>query len=205
MSIDPQRRPAAGRREEGELHRALWPAGRRRAAGTSSPAPTRRSSAWRPRSASATLRRDHASSMRTARPSTSRHPRASSRATSSASISRRAICGLALMEASERTGSARSVDQVLLLCYHYDPATGKYGAVDLRAVRIGGVVDGPRVLAFLFVSLRRRAARTAAGPRTESRRCSTNFPFFPEQASEQAAQVDALYFFSSRCRRSSRC
>ena len=59
-----------------------------------------------------------------------------------------------LMEASEeRIGSP--VDQVLLLCYHYDPATGKYGAAILRLVRIGGVGVIGGFLAFLFVSLRR--------------------------------------------------
>ena len=43
---------------------------------------------------------------------------------------------LALVEASEnRLGTV--ADQVLLFCYHYDPATGKYGGAILRAVRIG--------------------------------------------------------------------
>ncbi len=45
----------------------------------------------------------------------------------------------ALVEASgNQVGSA--VDQILLLCYHYDSATGKYGFVVLNAVRIGGVL-----------------------------------------------------------------
>ena len=30
------------------------------------------------------------------------------------------------------------VDQILLLCYHYDPATGKYGVVVMRVLRIFG-------------------------------------------------------------------
>src|SRR5258705_2712541 len=43
---------------------------------------------------------------------------------------------LALVEASNnQLGSV--ADQVLLLCYHYDPATGKYSAATLTAVRIG--------------------------------------------------------------------
>ena len=45
----------------------------------------------------------------------------------------------ALMEASgNKVGTA--VDKILLLCYHYDEATGKYGLVVLNAVRIGGIL-----------------------------------------------------------------
>lgn len=72
---------------------------------------------------------------------------------------------LALVEASNNVlGSV--VDQVLLLCYHYDPATGRYGGAAINAIRIGFVATVTGFLAFLFVSLRgeRRAAagRTAA-------------------------------------------
>ncbi len=63
-----------------------------------------------------------------------------------------------VIEASEeRIGTA--VDDVLLLCYHYDPATGKYGATVVGMVRIGGVLTLAAFLTFLFVSLRRE--RTA--------------------------------------------
>ena len=42
---------------------------------------------------------------------------------------------LGLVEAShDRIGSA--VDQILLFCYHYDPTTGKYGAVVINLLRI---------------------------------------------------------------------
>ena len=45
----------------------------------------------------------------------------------------------ALVEASgNKVGSA--VDKILLLCYHYDPMTGKYGFVVLNALKIGGGV-----------------------------------------------------------------
>jgi protein SCO1/2 len=61
-----------------------------------------------------------------------------------------------LMEASEeRIGTP--IDNVLLLCYHYDPATGKYGSLALRAVRIGAIATVVAFLSFLFVSLRREA------------------------------------------------
>jgi protein SCO1/2 len=64
----------------------------------------------------------------------------------------------ALVEASNnRLGTI--ADQVLLFCYHYDPATGKYGVAILGAVRIGGVLTVAAFLTFLFVSLRRERER----------------------------------------------
>ena len=69
---------------------------------------------------------------------------------------------LALVEASNNAlGTA--ADQVLLLCYHYDPATGKYGAATINAVRVGFIATVSGFLVFLFVSLRqeRRAAQLA--------------------------------------------
>jgi protein SCO1 len=46
---------------------------------------------------------------------------------------------LALLEASEgKVGSF--ADQLLLYCYHYDPATGTYGFAILRAIRVAGVL-----------------------------------------------------------------
>jgi protein SCO1/2 len=63
-----------------------------------------------------------------------------------------------LIEASEeRIGSP--VDDVLLLCYHYDPTTGKYGATAIEAVRIGAAATVLAFVTFLFVSLRRDRAQ----------------------------------------------
>ncbi len=46
---------------------------------------------------------------------------------------------LALVEASaNKIGTL--ADQLLLFCFHYDPASGKYGAITMNAVRVGGVV-----------------------------------------------------------------
>lgn len=70
---------------------------------------------------------------------------------------------LALVEASNnQLGSV--TDKVLLLCYHYDPAVGKYGVAILNAVRVGFVGTVTGFLVFLFVSLRneRNKARRAA-------------------------------------------
>jgi protein SCO1/2 len=44
---------------------------------------------------------------------------------------------MGLVEASQnKIGNA--VDQVLLYCYHYDPATGKYGAMVTNMLKLGG-------------------------------------------------------------------
>jgi len=64
----------------------------------------------------------------------------------------------ALIQSSGNTlGSA--VDQVLLLCYHYDPASGKYGAGIINAVRAGGILLIAAFGTFLFVNLRRERAQ----------------------------------------------
>jgi len=53
------------------------------------------------------------------------------------------------------------VDQVLLYCYHYDPATGKYGAVVSNMLKVGGALTvlllGGMIL--IFLRLDRVAAR----------------------------------------------
>jgi protein SCO1/2 len=63
---------------------------------------------------------------------------------------------LALFESGEgHIGSL--VDELLLYCYHYDPANGRYGAVVMNLVRLGGVLT---VLAIAgFILLMRRQER----------------------------------------------
>jgi protein SCO1 len=59
-----------------------------------------------------------------------------------------------LIQASEdRIGTV--IDNALLLCYHYDPTTGQYGATALEAIRIGAAATVIAIVSFLFVSLRR--------------------------------------------------
>ena len=66
-----------------------------------------------------------------------------------------------LIEASaNKIGSP--VDQLLLFCYHYDPATGKYGAVVMRMVQIGGVITVVGIIGMLLL-LRRRDPGRAPG------------------------------------------
>ena len=64
---------------------------------------------------------------------------------------------LGLIESAQnKIGSP--VDQLLLYCYHYDPATGKYGAVVMNIVRAGGVLTMVAML-LGFLILRRRNPR----------------------------------------------
>lgn len=60
----------------------------------------------------------------------------------------------ALIESSAgRVGSL--VDQVMLYCYHYDPATGSYSFVAMKAVRLGGAFTLLALAGFVVVALRR--------------------------------------------------
>jgi protein SCO1/2 len=54
------------------------------------------------------------------------------------------------------------VDQLLLYCYHYDPATGKYGAAVMKVMRIAGVITVLAILAMLFTLKRRNPKMIAA-------------------------------------------
>ena len=69
---------------------------------------------------------------------------------------------LGLVEASAgRIGTA--VDQVLLYCFHYDPAKGKYGPAIVNLVRLGGGLTLAALAVSIWVMTRRRAARLATG------------------------------------------
>jgi protein SCO1/2 len=71
---------------------------------------------------------------------------------------------LGLVEASAgRIGSP--VDQLLLYCYHYDPASGKYGAAVMNIMRLGGAATIIAIIA-MFIVFRMRglsARRASAG------------------------------------------
>jgi protein SCO1 len=61
---------------------------------------------------------------------------------------------LALVEASNNT-IGTPIDQVLLLCYHYDPATGKYGLMVMNLLKIGGALTVLLLGGFIVIMLRR--------------------------------------------------
>ncbi|MGE0592206.1 MAG: SCO family protein [Vicinamibacterales bacterium] len=64
---------------------------------------------------------------------------------------------MALVESGEgKIGSL--VDDILLYCYHYDPASGRYGVVVMNMVRLGGLLTIALVAGFI-VLMRRRELR----------------------------------------------
>jgi len=67
---------------------------------------------------------------------------------------------LALVESSQNK-IGTPVDALMLYCYHYDPATGKYGAVVMNIMRLGGVVTVFLIIGLLLV-LRRRGGRVVS-------------------------------------------
>jgi protein SCO1/2 len=72
---------------------------------------------------------------------------------------------MGLVEASQgKIGNA--VDQVLLYCYHYDPNTGKYGAIVSNILKLGAgltilLLGG---LIFILLQLDKAATRRHLSP-----------------------------------------
>jgi protein SCO1/2 len=73
---------------------------------------------------------------------------------------------LGLVESSAgRIGNA--VDQILLLCFHYDPATGRYGLVISRVIQAAGTLTMLLLGGYLIAMFRLERRRSAALRRTE--------------------------------------
>jgi protein SCO1/2 len=65
---------------------------------------------------------------------------------------------LALVESSSgKIGSL--ADQVLLLCYHYDPLTGRYGLAISRALTASSLLTVAALSVYLYVTFRREMRR----------------------------------------------
>ena len=65
---------------------------------------------------------------------------------------------LALVEASNsRIGSV--AEQILLMCFHYDPKTGRYTKSLMNAVRAAGATTVFAIVGFIFISVRREKSR----------------------------------------------
>ena len=72
---------------------------------------------------------------------------------------------LALVEASQNKIGTVS-DALLLLCYHYDPSTGKYSRSAMNFVRAGGIATMLGLASFIFLMVR--------GERKDTRSATTN-------------------------------
>lgn len=71
---------------------------------------------------------------------------------------------MGLVEASQgKIGNA--VDQILLYCYHYNPATGKYGAVIVNILRLAAVATILILGGFLLIMLRLERSLPRRTPR----------------------------------------
>lgn len=64
---------------------------------------------------------------------------------------------LALVDAASG-GIGSPVDQLLLYCFHYDPATGRYGFVVMNAIRLLGLATIGGLGLFIALALRRERA-----------------------------------------------
>jgi protein SCO1/2 len=63
---------------------------------------------------------------------------------------------MAIVESSKgKVGSV--VDRLLLYCYHYDPATGRYGAIAMNLVRLGGAITVIVLGGFIWLMRRRES------------------------------------------------
>ena len=74
---------------------------------------------------------------------------------------------LGLVEASQNK-IGTPVDALMLYCYHYDPATGKYGAVVMNIMRLAGVVTLILMVGMLLI-LRRRGGQGRSPTVSEAR------------------------------------
>ncbi len=61
---------------------------------------------------------------------------------------------MAVMEASQEKVGTKT-DQILLYCYHYDPATGRYGVAVMRLVRTAGALTVLALASFVTLMIRR--------------------------------------------------
>jgi protein SCO1/2 len=76
---------------------------------------------------------------------------------------------LGLVEATDNQ-IATATDQVLLLCYQYDPATGKYGFVIMNAIRLAGGLTVLAMALGIVVLLRRERTSTKTESSTAASR-----------------------------------
>ena len=54
------------------------------------------------------------------------------------------------------------IDQALMYCFHYNPATGKYSVAIMTFVRLAGALTLLGIMAFVFVHLRRERRQNGA-------------------------------------------
>jgi protein SCO1/2 len=138
VSFEPKETPELAARQEGDLPAALQASDR----GGGLALPDRRCGCHRASHRVGRLQ-VRVGSGGTAVRACHRHRRAHARRPHRALFLRRRVPAqdlrLGLVEAADgKIGNV--VDQVLLYCFHYDPATGKYGASVIRLIRLAAVL-----------------------------------------------------------------
>ena len=95
---------------------------------------------------------------------------------------------LALVEASsEKIGSL--ADRLLLLCFHYDPHTGRYSLLIARVMQFAGTGTVLGIAAMIFGLTRKRRTAQLHGVGVFAA-----FSLLPERASNLAGPVDAIFY-----------
>jgi len=69
----------------------------------------------------------------------------------------------AALKAASRSQISSPIQQLLILCFHYNPITGKYGALIMNIVRAFGVVTFIALVALVFFAGKPRAAKFPPG------------------------------------------
>lgn len=96
---------------------------------------------------------------------------------------------LGLIEASHNQIGTLA-DQIVLYCYHYDPRTGRYGAIVFRVIQVSGgftlLILGS-LISFLFFSDPKRRPRLSSGAHRNEPVLVTRFADEPGKASEKGA------------------
>ncbi|MEP0844765.1 MAG: SCO family protein [Phycisphaerae bacterium] len=75
---------------------------------------------------------------------------------------------LGLVEASENRIGTRA-DELMLLCFHYDPTTGKYGLAVTRVLRVLGALTVLGLGSFMLFANRRSRRRRAAADAAQTK------------------------------------
>lgn len=92
--------------------------------------------------------------------------------------------------AQNKTGTL--ADRLLLMCFHYDPNTGRYTGVITRLLQIGGMGTIAAIAGMIYVMGRKK---TSAGGRAANAPSILGaLPFMPEPASNFAGSVDEIFW-----------
>jgi cytochrome c oxidase subunit II len=97
----------------------------------------------------------------------------------------------ALVDAAQNKAGSL-VDRLLLLCFHYDPNTGRYTLFIKRLLQLGGIGTVAALAGLILVMGRKKRAAGSSVPASPSALAA--LPFLPEPATEIAGSVDEIFW-----------